>query len=245
LWKQWAANNAPHPAKDPGEKQCLQRDRLVTQLWLPYFIEYNAHTSIVRTWISQWLLAKKLFYFSRIISQELIIPSLFIIKPSYTLSQLPSMFSVQRIFQHHFPCKKCTLYSIKYSTFLVGRHASVISLPPGDIILSQLACPLNDSIFCLLMEYITYLSTNIGGKLCTCLILSVRKEGYAYVGYKNWLYVDLVFNNKLHGPYFSSIVGSNMGTSKLLMVSKVLLPRCCIFSCVRPFYEWTVIDLDP
>ncbi len=29
----------------------------------PYFIEYNAHTSIVRTWISQWLLAKKIFLF--------------------------------------------------------------------------------------------------------------------------------------------------------------------------------------
>jgi hypothetical protein len=47
---------------------------------LPYFIEYNAHTSIVRTWISQWFLAKKYFYFSRIISKEVIIASLFIIK---------------------------------------------------------------------------------------------------------------------------------------------------------------------
>jgi hypothetical protein len=27
------------------------------------FIEYNAHTSIVHTWISQWFLAKKLFLF--------------------------------------------------------------------------------------------------------------------------------------------------------------------------------------
>ena len=30
---------------------------------LPYFIEYNVHTSIVRTWISQKNLAKKLFLF--------------------------------------------------------------------------------------------------------------------------------------------------------------------------------------
>ena len=47
----------------------------------PYFIKYNVHTSIVRTWISQWFFAKKnYFYFSRIISKELIIASLFIIK---------------------------------------------------------------------------------------------------------------------------------------------------------------------
>ncbi len=34
-------------------------------LWtpVPYFIEYNAHTSIVRTWISQWFLSKKLLLF--------------------------------------------------------------------------------------------------------------------------------------------------------------------------------------
>jgi hypothetical protein len=60
---------------------------------LLYFIQYNAHTGIVRTWISQWFLAKKNFYFSRIISQELIIGSLFIIKAILTLPQLPSMYS--------------------------------------------------------------------------------------------------------------------------------------------------------
>jgi hypothetical protein len=55
-----------------------------TKVWkiFLYFIEYNAHTSIVRTWISQWFLAKKIyFYFSRIISKEIIIASLFIINP--------------------------------------------------------------------------------------------------------------------------------------------------------------------
>ncbi len=30
---------------------------------------------------------------------------------------------------------------------LVGWHASDVSLPPGDDILAQLACPLNDVIF--------------------------------------------------------------------------------------------------
>jgi hypothetical protein len=32
-------------------------------------------------------------------------------------------------------------------TFLVMWHASAVSLPPGDVILAQLACPLNDVIF--------------------------------------------------------------------------------------------------
>jgi hypothetical protein len=31
--------------------------------YVPYFIEYNVHTSIVCTWISQWFLAEKLFLF--------------------------------------------------------------------------------------------------------------------------------------------------------------------------------------
>ncbi len=30
---------------------------------VPYFIKYNAHTSIVHTWMSQWFLAKKIFLF--------------------------------------------------------------------------------------------------------------------------------------------------------------------------------------
>jgi hypothetical protein len=39
---------------------------------------------------------------------------------------------------------------IRYSalfTLLVGWHISAVSLPPGDVILVQLACPLNDVIF--------------------------------------------------------------------------------------------------
>jgi len=46
-------------------------------------------------------------------------------------------------------------------TFLVRWHASSGSLPPSDVILAQLACPMND-VFCLLIEKLTYLSTNIG-----------------------------------------------------------------------------------
>ncbi len=53
--------------------------KMIGLINLPYFIEYNAHTSIVRTWISQWFLAKKLFLFFKNNLQELIIASLFII----------------------------------------------------------------------------------------------------------------------------------------------------------------------
>jgi hypothetical protein len=47
---------------------------------IPYFIEYNAHMSIAHNCISQQFWAKNYLYFSRIISQELIIATLFIIK---------------------------------------------------------------------------------------------------------------------------------------------------------------------
>jgi hypothetical protein len=80
-------------------------------------MEYNAHTSIVRTWISQKKLPIKrlnLFFknnFTRIKHCK------FIHHTSHlkTLSQLPSMYNARGIFQHHFSCKKCTLYLIKYS----------------------------------------------------------------------------------------------------------------------------------
>jgi hypothetical protein len=34
-------------------------------------------------------------------------------------------------------------------TFLVGWHASAVSLPPSDVILAQLAYPLSDVMLCL------------------------------------------------------------------------------------------------
>jgi len=52
------------------------------------------------------IFGKKLFFISRIFSQELIISSLFIIKAILNPFQLPSMYSAQGIFQHHFQCKK-------------------------------------------------------------------------------------------------------------------------------------------
>ncbi len=55
---------------------------------------------------------------------------------------------------------------LRFVYFLVGWHPSAVSLPPGDIILAQLACPLNDIIFCLHWDEVTYLSTNIGVAVC-------------------------------------------------------------------------------
>ncbi len=73
-----------------NETQQSEIQHLEAASQLPYFIEYNAYTSIVRTWILQWFLAKKYFYFSRIISQELIIESLlFIIKAILNPSSAP------------------------------------------------------------------------------------------------------------------------------------------------------------
>jgi hypothetical protein len=46
-------------------------------------------------------------------------------------------------------------------TFLVRWHASAVILPPGDVILAQLACLLNDIIFCIHKEYLTHLSTTL------------------------------------------------------------------------------------
>jgi hypothetical protein len=40
-------------------------------------------------------------------------------------------------------------------TLLVRWHACYVSLPPGDVFLAQLACPLNDVIF------VYFISTNI------------------------------------------------------------------------------------
>jgi hypothetical protein len=91
-----------------------------------YFIEYNALTSIVCTWISQWFLAKK-NYFSRIISQELIIASLFIIKA--ILNPLSATY-VQGIFQHNFQCKNVhtILNKICYFKNKIKHNGQILNL---------------------------------------------------------------------------------------------------------------------
>ncbi len=80
-----------------------------------YFIEYNVHTSIVHTWILQWFLAKKkYFYFSRIISQKIIIAGLFIIKAILNPSSNTCIVRME-YFSIIFNVKKCALYFIKYN----------------------------------------------------------------------------------------------------------------------------------
>ncbi len=82
-----------------------------------YFIEYNAHPSTVGTLISQWFLAKKLFLFFNYnftrINHRKFIHHKSHLKPS--LSYLPCIVC-REYFSIIFNVKKCTLYSIKYST---------------------------------------------------------------------------------------------------------------------------------
>jgi hypothetical protein len=75
------------------------------------------------------------------------------------------------------------VYTVKQSIYLdvYGLlfwscwHVSAVSLPPGDVILAQLSCPLNDVIFCLQREQLTILSTNIGKQDMT---ISLNKQEY-------------------------------------------------------------------
>ncbi len=90
-----------------------------------YFIQYCAHTSIVRTLILKWFLAEKKNYFN---FQECFNQLIFLdttlhpLDPKPFLNYLSSIALV--IFHHYFLWKKCALYSIKYVTlvlrFLVG-----------------------------------------------------------------------------------------------------------------------------
>jgi hypothetical protein len=45
-----------------------------------------------------------------------------------------------------------TDYFLSFAYFLVRCHASVLSLPPGDVIFARQACPLNYAIISLFME---------------------------------------------------------------------------------------------
>jgi hypothetical protein len=84
---------------------------------LPYFIEYNVHASIVRTWMSQWFLAFFSFFknnFTRINHCKFIYHKSHL-KPF--LSYLPCI-AHKEYFSIIFTVTKCTLYSIKYGTML-------------------------------------------------------------------------------------------------------------------------------
>ena len=87
---------------------------------VPYFIEYNAHTSIVRTWISQWFWAKKFIsFFKNIIT--IINHYKFNYHKSYLRPFLSYFLCIVRreYFSIIFNIKKCTLFSIKYSNYFI------------------------------------------------------------------------------------------------------------------------------
>ncbi len=87
-----------------------------------YFIEYNVHTSIVRTWISQWFFTKKLFLFFNN-NFKRINHCKFIHRKDYLkpfLSYLPCIVR-REYFSIIFNVKKCALYSIKYGIFWIVK----------------------------------------------------------------------------------------------------------------------------
>jgi len=57
-------------------------------------------------------------------------------------------------------------------TFLVGWNEGAVSMPPWNVIIGQLACPLNDVIFSLHQEKLTYISTNIGCSIESCYVFN-------------------------------------------------------------------------
>jgi hypothetical protein len=90
---------------------------------LTYFIKYNAHTSKVRTWISQLFMAKKLIlffknYFTRI-NNCVFINHRSHLKTSH--SYLPCIVQ-RKYFSIIFHVKKCALYSIKHGNWLNFQH---------------------------------------------------------------------------------------------------------------------------
>ncbi len=98
---------------------------------LPYFIVYNMHMSIVRIWISQWFLAKQLFLFFKNnftrINHWKFIYHISHLKPF--LNYLPSIVCREN-FNIIFNVKKCTLYSIKYGTWV--EHSKVVNPWPNS-----------------------------------------------------------------------------------------------------------------
>jgi hypothetical protein len=70
------------------------------------------------------------------------------------LHTLLNQFYTSQVMLHHLLLLKRSQcfreigsYSVLF-TFLVGWHASAVSLPPVGVIFARLACPLNDVIFC-------------------------------------------------------------------------------------------------
>jgi hypothetical protein len=98
------------------------------KFWIPDFIEYYVHSSKVGTWISEWFLAKKLFFknnFTRINNCK------FIHHRSHLktfLSYLPCIVRREYL-SIIFHVKKCAFYFIKYSSFNKFIYLSRVHTP--------------------------------------------------------------------------------------------------------------------
>jgi hypothetical protein len=94
---------------------CRDHRTMTSSEYLPCFIVYNAHTSIVRTWISTWFLAKKLILFFKNNFRR-IHHCKFILERSHLMTFFSFLPCIVRreYFSVIFNVKKCALYSIKY-----------------------------------------------------------------------------------------------------------------------------------
>ncbi len=117
---------------------------------LPYFIEYNVNTSILSTWISQWFLAKKIiFIFKNNITR--INHCKFIHHKRHLKPFLSYLLCImcREYFSMIFNVRKCTQYSIKYSTLWPPQKCKT-AVPTSDTVgslknqakyLSYFSCP--------------------------------------------------------------------------------------------------------
>ncbi len=120
-----------------GKRMCLSKSLEITDISneIPYFIVYNVHESIVRSWISRWFLAKKLFLFFKN-NFKRNNHCMFINHKSYLkpfLSCLPYIVRREYFFII-FNVKKCALYSIKYGTSIqqnLSIYKTVMFYCPG------------------------------------------------------------------------------------------------------------------
>ncbi len=88
-----------------------------------FYHVYNVHNSIVRTWISQWFLAKFLFLFFKNNVTRINNCKFFHHKSHLKplLSYLPCIVW-REYFSNIFNVKKCTLYSIKYGSQILSSR---------------------------------------------------------------------------------------------------------------------------
>jgi hypothetical protein len=136
---------------------------------VPYFIKYNVHKSIVRTWISQWFLAKKLFLFFKNNFKRKHYCK-FIHHKSYLKpfrSYLPCIVC-REYFDIIFNVKKCTLYSIKYGKWRETLFVSIWKSVFKKIVDSKRKCSV-----IVIMEIVVF---TLGEQTCTARALNGTKS---------------------------------------------------------------------